>query len=106
MIMEDDSDQSEVSVGSETRSSYLSLHYSSSSFGDTSSSESEDVDRESIVEPYLYEPEDSEEGSSVDDSGSANDEDDDSRRERLGNTNWNAWQQLAFDIVLSYTCTY
>ena len=82
------SSDSEASVGSDTRSSSLSLHYSASSFEDVSLRESDEPDHESGgVEPYQYEPEESEEESSVADSGST-EEGDDPRRERLDNTDW------------------
>jgi hypothetical protein len=80
-----DSDSSDVS---DAHSSSLSLQYSSSSVEDTSLSESdEQIDLESgKVEPYQYEPEGSTEEHSVGDSADG-DDDDDSMRERLDNTN-------------------
>ena len=79
---------SDVSVGSDTRGSSLSLQYSRSTFGDSSSRDShEDFDCESgRVEPYQYKPEDSEEESTVAESGGG--EGGDSRREWLHNTNY------------------
>ena len=88
MSMEDASDSSEVSIGSDTRSSSLSLQYSASPFEDTSLRVSEEDNESGRVEPYMYEPEDSEEESSVADSGSTDEEGDETRRERLSNTNW------------------
>lgn len=81
------------SEGSDSRGSSLSLQYSASTFEDASSRDSDehaDHDSESRrVEPYLYEPEGSEEESTASYSGIANDEDDDDpRRERLHNTSW------------------
>lgn len=74
---------------SDAHSSSLSLQYSSSSVEDTSLSESDElVDRESgRVEPYQCEPEGSTEERAVGDSADG-DDDDDSMRERLDNTNW------------------
>ena len=83
-----DSDRSEVSICSGSRSSSLSLQYSASSFEDASSSES-DPESGLRIEPYMYEPEESEETShSVVDSGGTDREVDDIARERLENTNW------------------
>ena len=68
--------------------SILTLCYSSSSFerstNSNSASERDDVDRESaVLEPYLYEPEDS------DSHGSAEEESSDSQdEERLNNKEW------------------
>ena len=85
-----DSDRSEVSIGSDSRSSSLSLQYSSSSFEDASLSES-DPESGLRIEPYMYELEESEEESySVVDSGGTDGEVDDTARERLENTNWYA----------------
>ena len=80
------SDRSDVSIGSDTRSSSLSLQYSESSFEGASLGES-DPESGSRIEPYLYEPEDSE-GESIVGSGGTDGEDDDSARERLDNTDW------------------
>ena len=83
---------SELSEASDTHSSSLSLQYSSSSFKEGSSTElEEDVRRDSgsgTIEPYQYEPEISEEDSTVADSGSADGEIEDSLIERLHNTSW------------------
>jgi len=68
--------------------SIFSLYYSSSSFEGSeesdSASEHSDLDRESaVVEPYLYEPEDSDSSSSAEgDSSEHQDED------RLSNREW------------------
>ena len=85
-----DYDGSEFSTGSDSHCSSLSLQYSASSFEDASSRDSyENVDREfERVEPYQYEPEDSEEESTMADASRTDDEGDDFRRERLTNTNW------------------
>ena len=78
--MEDvSSDSSEVSIGSDTRSSSLSLQYSASPFEDTTLGESEEDHETGRVEPYMYEPEDSEEESSMADSGGADEESDETR---------------------------
>ena len=83
-----DLDRSEVSIGSGFRSSSLSLQYSSSSFEDASLSEA-DPESGLRIEPYMYEPEESEEEShSVVDSGGTNGEVDDTAREWLENTDW------------------
>ena len=81
------SDRSDVSVGSDVHSSSFSLQYSESSFEDASLGES-DPESGSRIEPYLYEPEDSEGESSVTGPGGTDGEDDDSARERLDNTDW------------------
>ena len=62
-------------------SSILSLRYSSSPFESHNSSSDSDEDSHR-VEPYLYEPEES----SSDAAGESSD--DDSRTERLDNTEW------------------
>ena len=90
-----DSDRSDVSIGSDTRSSPLSLQHSESSFEDSSLGEL-DPESGSRIEPYLYEPEDSEEESSVVGSGGTDGEDDDVAREWLDNTGWQVWI-IAFD---------
>ena len=54
-----DSDRSDVSIGSDARSSPLSLQHSESSFEDSSLGEL-DPESGSRIEPYVYEPEDSE----------------------------------------------
>lgn len=70
-----DESENEESSGA---SSVLSLHYSSSPFESRNSSSGS----EGRVEPYLYEPE----GSGSEETGESSD--DDSRRERLSNTEW------------------
>ena len=80
-----DSDRSDVSIGSDAYSSPLSLQ---SSFEDSSLGELDHPESGSRTEPYLYEPEDSEEESSVVGSGGTDGEDDDAARERLDNTDW------------------
>lgn len=75
-----DWDRSEGSADSDARSSSVSLEYSSSSFEDGES-------EAGIVEPYLYEPEDTEEAE-AEGSVTSDGEGDHSRRERLDNTDW------------------
>ena len=80
-----DLERSEVSVGSDAHSSSLSLQSSASSIDNASLRESDEDNGSGVVEPYLYEPEVSEEEASV---GGADSEGEDSGRERLSNTDW------------------
>ena len=73
-----DESENEESSGA---SSVLSLHYSSSPFESRNSSSSSE-DSQGRVEPYLYEPK----GSGSEETGESSD--DDTRRERLSNTEW------------------
>lgn len=67
-------------------SAVLSMHYSSSSFEDPNNPNSSNDESSCRVGPYMYEPEESSSASGVLYSDSSSD--DDSRQERLANTNW------------------
>ena len=86
-MAEEDESTSAVESGTEdssSRSSVLSLRYSSSPFVDhNSSSDSDEGSRR--AEPYLYEPEDSDSDSHGSEESSSVDE---NRQERLENTDW------------------
>ena len=89
--MAEEEDSSALSSHDETENDYssrsssvLSLRYSSSPFASHNSSSDDDGDSDSHrIEPYLYEPE----AESSSDAG-GDSSDDDSRTERLGNTEW------------------